>query len=265
MPPFDTLWPDSEAFDRIQGITGEIVKAKDNRRVVRFEVNGEVFFLKHHRGVGYREILKNLLRFKRPVLGARGEWTAIQRLDELGLRTTTLVAYGERGFNPANRESFTITRELRDTITLEKLCQTWPDSPPAYVFRKTLIERVAQLARAFHTQGMNHRDFYLCHILLDVGAGLDQTKPCTGMLYLVDLHRMQIRARLPQRWRVKDIGSLYFSTLDIGLNERDLIRFARGYFAQPVDVSIRDNRSFWRAVAARCKWLAHRQARNLAT
>ena len=39
-------------------------------------------------------------------------------------------------------------------------------------------------------------------------------------LYLIDLHRMQLRRKTPSRWIVKDIAGLYYSSMDIGLTKR---------------------------------------------
>jgi len=61
------------------------------------------------------------LQFRLPVLGARNEWLAIQRLQRLDIDTMTLVGYGERGSNPAQRQSFVITEALEETVSLEDL------------------------------------------------------------------------------------------------------------------------------------------------
>ena len=53
-------------------------------------------------------------------------------------------------------------------------------------------------------------------------------------LFLVDLHRAQIRASVPSRWLIKDVASIYFSSLDIGLNKKDVYRFLRVYFDMPL-------------------------------
>lgn len=51
------------------------------RRTLRIEVAGQGYlFVKIHRGVGWKEILKNLLSLRLPVLGAGNEWRAIARL-----------------------------------------------------------------------------------------------------------------------------------------------------------------------------------------
>ena len=53
---------------------------------------------------------------------------------------------------------------------------------------------------------------------------------------VIDLHRAQIRNQVPRRWRDKDLIGLYFSSLNIGLTQRDIFRFMRIYFGK----SLRD-------------------------
>jgi heptose I phosphotransferase len=78
---------------------------------------------------------------------------------------------------------------------------------------------------------VNHRDFYICHFLLHVDS---PPAPAALRLSLIDLHRAQVRARTPRRWRDKDLAALYFSALAIGLTRRDKLRFVRGYFGRPL-------------------------------
>ena len=70
-----------DAFDYIMQLDGELFRDLDNRRTLRFSLGGKRYFLQAHYGVGWREILKNLLQLKLPVLGARNEWLAIRRLE----------------------------------------------------------------------------------------------------------------------------------------------------------------------------------------
>lgn len=53
-------------------------------------------------------------------------------------------------------------------------------------------------------------------------------------LSVIDLHRAQTREQTPKRWRNKDLAALYFSALDIGLTQRDKLRFLREYFQKPL-------------------------------
>ena len=67
----------------------------------------------------------------------------------------------------------------------------------------------------------------------------------------MDLHRAQLRPAIPRRWRVKDIGALYFSAADIGLTRRDLLRFMRLYTGKPLRRTLTEDAAFWRAVTSR--------------
>ena len=62
------------------------------------------------------------------------------------------------------------------------------------------------------------------------------------------------RAKVPTRWRNKDLAALYFSALDIGLTRRDLLRFLKAYFQRPLRDTLRDE-------AALLGWLERKAAR----
>ena len=230
--PFRTLWAGQDAFQAAQALQGMVLRELAGRRTLRTEVGGRGYYVKLHRGVGWGEILKNLVTARLPVLGAEHEWLAIRRLAELGVDTMKAVAFGRRGSNPAKLESFIVTEELAPTVSLEDFCRDWPARPPAPALKRALIARVAEMAGKMHRGGVNHRDCYLCHFLL-------HTEPIPTperlRLSLIDLHRAQVRAgAAPRRWRDKDLAALHFSTLEIGLTARDRLRFLRAYFERPL-------------------------------
>ena len=242
---------DAAGMRRVFDTRGEIFREPPGagRRTLRFEQDGRGYFLKLHWGVGWREIFKNLFSLRLPVLGAGNEWRALQRLDALGIETMHLAAYGEAGWNPARRRSFVITRELQNTISLEDYCLDWEKAPPRPAIKWALIRRVAEMTARMHAHGMNHRDLYICHFLLQ--------QPWDGRpeglhLYLIDLHRVQIRSAVPRRWLVKDLAALYFSALHIGLTRRDLLRFMRWYNGQRASESLRGgSERLWREAEQR--------------
>jgi heptose I phosphotransferase len=240
-----------DIFDRLFTMDGIIYKEKEGRRTLRFDLCGKHYFAKVHRGVGWKEIAKNLCQFRLPVLDAQNEWRAIQHLQRLGVETLPLVGYGKRGWNPARLQSFVITEALDHTVSLENFCRDWPTSPPSYGVKRALITKVAKISRTLHENGMNHRDLYICHFLMDISQGLGKIDPQDLKLFLIDLHRMQIRRRIPWRWRVKDIASLYFSSMDIGLTGRDLLRFVWIYGNKPLKESLRRDKAFWWQVRKR--------------
>ncbi|MCO5786567.1 lipopolysaccharide core heptose(I) kinase RfaP [Pseudomonas sp. G11-1] len=229
--PFKALWAGRDAFAEVENLQGEVFRELEARRTLRTEVDGRGYFVKIHRGVGWREIFKNWSTLKKPVLGADQEWEAIDALTHAGVPTMTAVAFGERGANPATRHSFIITEELAPTISLEDFTLHWPSDPPPAALKHALIHRVAEMTGRMHRAGVNHRDCYICHFLLHTDA---PPTPDNLRLSLIDLHRAQVRAEVPRRWRDKDLSGLYFSALNIGLTERDKLRFLRTYFQRPL-------------------------------
>lgn len=252
------LFPGEDAFDRILALQGEVFRELAGRRTLRFCVGERSYFAKLHFGVGWSEIFKNLWRLRQPVLGAGQEWRAIQRFEALGVATMTLAAYGERGANPARRESFVITDELVNTISLEDLSRNWRSAPPVPGFKRALIARVAEIARTLHENGVNHRDFYLCHFLLEQTPGTTGPGGASPKLHVIDLHRVQIRRRTPKRWVIKDLAGLFFSSLDIGLTSRDVFRFLRHYRQRPLREIFSSESGFWSRVARRAVRLYQR-------
>lgn len=229
--PFITLWAGKDPFIQVECLQGDIFRELEARRTLRTEVEGQGYFVKIHRGVGWAEILKNLSTLKRPVLGAEQEWQAIHALTNAGVETMTAVAFGERGANPATRHSFIITEELAPTISLEDFSLDWRFVAPLVTLKWALITEVARMTRRMHQAGVNHRDCYICHFLLHI----DQPPTADNFrLSLIDLHRAQIRPRVPRRWRDKDLAGLYFSALNIGLTRRDKLRFLQTYFDRPL-------------------------------
>lgn len=225
--PFKTLWKDKNPFLAVEKLQGDVYRELSGRRTLRTEVEGQGYFVKIHRGIGWKEIFKNLVTAKLPVLGAGQEFKAIERLKLVGVDTMTSVAFGEKGINPANQYSFIITEELAPTTSLEDFSLGWMNNPPSITLKWALIKRVAKMVGAMHRAGVNHRDCYICHFLLHTDAEITAD---SFKLSVIDLHRAQLHKKLPLRWRNKDLAALYFSVLEIGLTKRDLLRFLKNYF-----------------------------------
>ena len=258
------LWRGEDVFSAVKQLKGDIFRHKEGRRTLRFEVTGKSYFLKYHQGVGWLEIVKNLLQFRKPIISAKNEWEAIKFLEKHDIDTMSIAGYGKRGFNPAKIESFVITDDLSDTVSLEQLGQYWTEKPPTFNTKKALIERLALTSKTMHENGMNHRDYYLCHFLLDKGFVEHNTFTADTKLFLIDLHRAIIRqtGKVEQRWLVKDIGALYFSAMDVSLTSRDLIRFAKTYSGLNLHDIISKQGGFWNKVRFRADKM--RSANNAA-
>lgn len=227
-PPFNQLWNDKNPFDEVEKLRGETFRSVKTRRTIRFEVNGEAFYLKLHHGITYKEFFKNILSFKIPVCGARNEWNAINRLKEIGVDTMEGTAFGETGLNPIRKTSFIITKEIAPAISLEDFCKDWKNNPPSFSLKRSIIKKVAEMVRKMHASGVNHRDCYLCHFLLSLPYDGTQEP----QISIIDLHRAQMRANVPRRWRDKDLIGLYYSSLDLLLSRTDYLYFLKIYFPQ---------------------------------
>lgn len=234
-PPFDLLWKDRDPFAMARELDGRIFRAVKNRKTLRFELDGKGYFLKYHGATPWSEIFKNWFSFKQPVLGAGGEFDALTLLHKIGVPTMTAAAFGERGSGIAHRESFLVTEELADMISLEDLCRKWVNDPPPVREKRSIIHQLARSVGAMHRAGLNHRDCYLCHFL----------RSKEGNLFVIDLHRAQIRPSVPHHYRVKDLGGLLFSAMDIGLTRSDCRRFVETYSRRRWLEEIRANRAFW--------------------
>jgi UDP-glucose:(heptosyl)LPS alpha-1,3-glucosyltransferase len=244
-------WKEGDFFSNVLALTGKIYRELDGRRTLRFEYNGCAYFAKIHYGVGWREVFKNLLQFRCPVVGAKREWLAIERLHQLNIDTMQWVAYGSRGYNPATRKSFIITEELPDSVSLEQFCLKWREEKPLYALKTALLHRVATVARKLHHHGLNHRDFYICHFLLNINSLNPHNRYRDLQLFLIDLHRVQQRNIIPKRWLIKDIGSLYYSVMQIGLTQRDILRFLKIYFNKSLRRILAEEAMFLRQVKKR--------------
>lgn len=244
LEPYRELFPERD-WKSLCSLEGETFKLIQNRRTFRILRDGRGFFLKCHQGVGWGEILKNLLALRLPVLGAGNEWHAIHRLQELGVETMRPVAYGREGWNPAGLRSLLITEELAGCTSLETW---WRACPPDPLRKRILLRRLAQIARTLHQNGVNHRDFYICHFLINLAWDGSEE----GLhLYLIDLHRVQRRRQTPRRWIVKDLGSLWFSLFELGLTRGDRLRFLRDYHQRPLRESLDAEASLWAEVERR--------------
>ncbi len=234
-----------------QAVAKDIFRNKEGRKTLRFTLAGRYYFLKLHSGVGWGEVAKNLVQLRLPVVSARNEFEAARALQEIGVDTLSVAAFASEGRDPATMHSLLVTDDLVGTVSLEDFCSDWARRPPSFTVRKRLTVKLADTARRMHGAGINHRDFYLCHFHLDPETLSQPTVRC----YLIDLHRAQIRASTPRRWRIKDLAGLYFSAMDCGLSQRDLLRFMRLYTPGGLRHALGSDAALWREVDARASRL----------
>ena len=225
------LFSSDDLILEAKNIEGEVYRQYANRVTKKIRHKNLNYFLKFHGPVGWKEIIKNIVLFKLPIVGAKQEFLALSRMQSLGIKGPKIKSYYSRGINPSNRSSFLITEELKDTISLEDFLLAGKHKDLSFLKKNKLINAIAEITRELHKSGINHRDLYLCHFHIDTHTDFDSIE-----LFLIDLHRAQIRNEVPERWLVKDIGGLYHSAIQFGLTERDCYRFLMIYF----DCSLRE-------------------------
>jgi len=225
------LFSSDDFISEAKNIEGEVFREYENRVTKRIKLNNQNYFLKFHGPVGWKEIIKNLILLKPPIIGAKQEYLALSRMHQLGINGPKVKYYHSKGFNPSNKSSFLITKELKDTISLEDFFLERKQIKLSFIQKNNLLNSIANITRKLHQSGINHRDLYLCHYHLDINTDFNKIN-----LSLIDLHRAQIRNEVPERWLVKDIGGLYHSAIQFGLTERDCYRFLMIYF----NCSLRD-------------------------
>ena len=252
---------DQTLFDQLMALQGQVFRHQEGRKTMRVLIGDKAYFIKQHRGVGYREIFKNLSQLRLPVVSAKNEWQAIKRLDDLGINVPKVAAYGERGLNPAIKESFVLMEEIAPAISLEDLAKKWRSKKPDTKFKRVLIDKVASHVRVMHAAGINHRDLYICHFLMMIREE-EQPNLDNIQLFLIDLHRAQARKYPLVRWMIKDLAGLYFSSMDVGLTKRDLYRFVQAYSQQPLREIMQNEtrKNFWDRVRARAERMYHDHA-----
>ena len=216
--PFDQ-WG-QRAFEEVRSLQGTIARSSETRKTLRFEMEVRAYYVKYHKGGSVGELLKNLLSLRMPVFSAKNEWEAIEHLHRHGVDTMTAVAYGYRGVAPLWTESFLITEELKNCVSLAEVFSSGIWKTLTLLERRNLVVLLAETVKGMHEAGVNHRDCYLCHFLWNRAE---------NRLYIIDLHRSQIRANVPHRWLLKDIASLYFSSLPQDIPSTYFMRFAKIY------------------------------------
>lgn len=226
------------AFEKIFHLEGEDYRLVKARRTFRFELEGRGYFAKVHRGIGWKEIFKDLFQFKLPILGAGNEYAALELLKEKNIPTMSCAAFGRRGWDPARQQSFLVTEELENMVSLEDFVKA-PEFP---ALRRRIFDFLAASLGRMHSAGLNHRDCYICHYLLDP----EEAAAGNIKLFVIDLHRAQIRKRVPFRYRVKDVAGILFSSFDIAPSKRELLRFAAIY--SRYNPEVRECGCFWNAV-----------------
>ena len=216
-------------FDRVMSITEtRIVKHVIPERktgIFSFEQEDEKIcaYLKRHFSLSFVKCFREMISFASRKT-AFDEFSNILAFHQAGLPTMIPVAAGKRVSKIFGSESFLITKGIKDCVTLETYAESCLKTK-TFAEKTGLIKKIALLSRKMHQSGFNHRDFYLCHLLI----GTEENNK--DELFIVDLHRVDVRKKVPERWIIKDLAALNYSAKSINITRTDKLRFLKYYLS----------------------------------
>ncbi len=175
---------ESEAvLDLLEGRvgTGEVIKSNMVRTVSRVEASGTGLILKRYHSGGFLNVLKGLVLPSR----ASREWSAMLRLNKLGIPTARPVIYGEKRRFGFLVDAFFASTAIEDALPFmffigrAKKEGFWNES-----LKNVLFEKLARLTAALHDGAVFHADFHLGNVLVTRKGDADPD------VFIIDLHTL---------------------------------------------------------------------------
>ena len=182
-------------------------------------------YLKRYQTPTLKAWIRSLLRFSFP-RSAMDEWKNILAFHTHAIPTMVPLSAGLRKRFGIKKESFLLTREIEGVERLEHYLPRHLSHPlNSYHLKekRALIKELALLVRRMHLLGLNHRDLYLCHILVKKDSYNN------WKIYFADLHRVEQRKKVSLRWKVKDLAALNYSADKNLITRTDRLRFITHY------------------------------------
>ncbi|MCP4714175.1 MAG: hypothetical protein GY868_03580 [Deltaproteobacteria bacterium] len=199
---------------------GEVIKhAIKERKTVRTALQGpggtlSVYIKRHYPSAFIPALFRRFISGTPP--DAFDEFNNIIAFHRHGLPTMVPIAAGRVRCGIDSR-SYLVTRALAGCRRLDHILAEPGQLSPHR--KHEIISRLALLIKNMHACGFNHRDLYLCHILMD-----SDDNP-----FIVDLHRVESRSNVPERRLVKDIAALNYSAPHTAVSTTDRLRFLKQY------------------------------------
>ncbi len=243
-------------FESLMNFTGgrvakNVLRERTTTRLDLPDVSGEsrTLFLKRHVRPPFKEFIKPLLRFRRPIVGARNEWEAILQFHAAGIPTMVPVAFGQAVGPSLGCPSLLLTAGIEGCLKLTEWMTNWSTFPQSGGWRslRPMIAAVADVASTMHAAGLCHQDFYLTHLMVPVEDAHRRSRARSpdSKIHVLDLGRVRKRPHLGHRWIIKDLAQLNYSAS--GVTASDRLRFLVRYLGRPIDES--DCALVWRILA----------------
>lgn len=192
-----------------------VLKERGTGRLALESSSGEKVeaFIKRYQPIPLRERIKNTLAFKPWNFDAVHEIMAVNAVLELGLHTMTPIAAARLDDGRSCNLTLGIDNYVR---AQEFIGQIRGDQERM----SRLTHNIATLVGRMHGAGMAHQDMYLVHMFVRPQEN--------DAVYIIDLQRTIFQRQLSQRWRVKDLAQLLFSSREYA-DEETIDRFWESY------------------------------------
>jgi len=234
----------------------ETVKSNRVRTVLRLTLAGgpdgdEEIYLKRYHPTGARATAKSVVRVSR----ARQEWTMARALEAAEIPTAHPIAWAERRRGRVVTDAAYVCRGLVGAVDFVPFLRTSAPDPSAKDhrdLRRSLLRRLARLARRQHDAGIDHPDLHSGNVLVTEG----EDGPA---LHVIDLHGAFDRGRsLGVKRRILLLAKLLHSLREVaGRSAR--LRFLRRYAE---DGGLPDVRAAFAATERRLREIERRRRRS---
>ena len=223
-----------------------VLKERGTSRAILRDKNGDDVetFIKRYSEPPLKEKIKLKIFFKPKTSDAFDEWNAIVDFHKNELGTMIPIAVGRFA-----GKTFNLTLGIQNYIRAAELFPSVKDDEER---KNGLILKMAKYVGKMHRLGFTHQDLYLVHFFI---KELEDDK-----FYLIDLQRTTRADTLSNRWHVKDLAQLLFSSHSWAKPE-DVELFWNEY-TKEYGVELRENTSFINSVKSKAQRILNRDRRK---
>jgi len=193
------------AFDRGKNLHKENLAKFRQRIMFETENPKTTLFLKRYQNTPKITQIKNWLNHKKKISTSACDIAPAENLRKFGINTPRTIAFGHEQDGIFEKRSFAITEQIPDSSSLEQKLPADRD----------FVKKLAAFVRKFHDTGFRHRDLYLCHIFC--------SSKCE--FTLIDLARAFKPLFFSEKYRIKDLAQLYYSSPANTISKTTRLRF----------------------------------------
>lgn len=218
----------------VKAFSGPLVKNhRGHRDILRIGTTDDegkplTLFLKRNWKPYKKDGLISLLRHRCVWSVSRQEWVNSLALEQAGLRTAPLVAYGEECGPVWENFSFILTEAADGRHTVRDFLRDCHDAAR----RRTVLDALAVEIGKMHAAGLASPDLFTRHLFVD-----DNTTP--PRFCLIDMARLDARRSLSPRQRARDLAALHVTTPLRFATSRERLRFVRIYAGRDARVLLK--------------------------